>query len=90
VTSIVISGGRRSAFFQVRPEDNGKDKLDHIELILPQTSVTFPLKPCSSSDLYKSRDQVKLPSPEKLALFRMLVGGAKSGNVPVREALSEV
>jgi len=54
-----------------------------------KTSVTVPLRENISADLYKGREHVNLPPAGKLAAFRALVGGAKAGNVQVRESMSE-
>ncbi|KAJ7684781.1 hypothetical protein DFH06DRAFT_1027944, partial [Mycena polygramma] len=54
-----------------------------------QTHINVPLKPVKSSELYKPADKVQLPSPEKLAMFRDLVGGAKMGSVTIGDTVAE-
>ncbi|KAH9049897.1 mini-chromosome maintenance replisome factor-domain-containing protein [Lactarius hengduanensis] len=54
-----------------------------------QTDVTFPLNSPSTSDLYKPKSDIKLPSTDKLEAFRCLILGAKAGNIEVTEAISE-
>ena len=56
----------------------------------PQTDVTFPLNSPSTSDLYKPKSDIKLPSIDKLEAFRRLILGAKAGIIEVTEAISEV
>ncbi|GLB35181.1 putative mini-chromosome maintenance replisome factor [Lyophyllum shimeji] len=66
VAFVVLTEGKRSAFFQ--------------------TNVTIPLKPAKSAmefDFYRDGSDVALPSPQKLEMFRALVGGAKIGNVSI-------
>ena len=55
-----------------------------------QTDVTFPLNPPSTSDLYKPKSDIKLPSTDKLEAFRRLILGAKSGDIEVTDIISEV
>ncbi|KAJ7582490.1 putative alanine racemase-domain-containing protein [Mycena floridula] len=52
-----------------------------------QTTVNVPLRPkgSSSETVYKASDQISLPTPEKLQLFREFVGGSKVGNVSIGE-----
>jgi hypothetical protein len=56
-----------------------------------QTDVTLPLSsPSTSSDLYKPKSDIKLPSTDKLEAFRRLILCAKTGNIEVTDAISEV
>lgn len=48
------------------------------------------MKAGAKEELYKSPDEITLPSPEKLDLFRSLVGSAKVGNVSIGEEAAEV
>ncbi|KII88881.1 hypothetical protein PLICRDRAFT_109472 [Plicaturopsis crispa FD-325 SS-3] len=54
-----------------------------------QTNITLPLQPQEGTQLYKSKAELKMPSAEKLASFRALVLGAKSGNVQMGEDASK-
>ncbi|KAF7295174.1 hypothetical protein MIND_01056200 [Mycena indigotica] len=54
-----------------------------------QTHSTVPLQHDTSSNLYGPAESINLPSLQKLALFRQLVGGAKIGNVTVEQAVAE-
>jgi len=54
-----------------------------------QTDVTFPLNSPSTSDLYKPKSDIKLPSIDKLEAFRRLILGAKAGNIEVTDPISE-
>jgi len=56
----------------------------------PQTDVTFPLNSPSTSDLYKPKSDIKLPSTDKLEAYRRLILGAKAGKIEVTDAISEV
>ncbi|KAI0332090.1 hypothetical protein GY45DRAFT_1360443 [Cubamyces sp. BRFM 1775] len=73
ITCIVLSEGRKSTFFR--------------------TDLNVPLRasasPADVAALYKPADEVKLPPAERLAAFRDLVVGARSGKVQVPEATSE-
>ncbi|KAF8906042.1 putative alanine racemase-domain-containing protein [Gymnopilus junonius] len=73
VNFLVTTEGKRSTFFQ--------------------TGVNVPFRPTSSGDprktLYKPREAIVLPSPEKLSQFRRLVGGSKIGNVLLGEELGK-
>ncbi|KAI9443235.1 mini-chromosome maintenance replisome factor-domain-containing protein [Lactarius indigo] len=53
------------------------------------TDVTLPLDSPSTSDLYKPKSDIKLPSTDKLEAFRRLILGAKVGNIEVTDAISE-
>jgi len=55
------------------------------------TDVNVPLRPTLESPefaLYKAADQIRLPPTEKLALFRQLIGGAKTGRVTIGDDIS--
>jgi len=54
-----------------------------------QTDVTFPLNPPSTSDLYKTKSDIKVPSTDKLEAFRRLILDAKAGDIEVTDAISE-
>jgi len=54
-----------------------------------QTDVTFPLNPPSTSDLYKPKSDIKVPSTDKLEAFRRLILDAKAGDIEVTDAISE-
>lgn len=54
-----------------------------------QTDVTFPFNSPPTSDLYKPKSDIKLPSTDKLEAFRRLILGAKTGNIKVTDAISE-
>ncbi|KAI9512433.1 mini-chromosome maintenance replisome factor-domain-containing protein [Russula earlei] len=54
-----------------------------------QTDFTLPLNPSSTSDLYKPKSNIKLPSVDKLDAFRRLVLSAKTGNIELTESISE-
>ncbi|RPD65834.1 hypothetical protein L227DRAFT_493226 [Lentinus tigrinus ALCF2SS1-6] len=73
ISCIIVTEGRKSAFF--RTDFN-------IPLCAPNDSAAV-------AALYKPADQIKMPSPEKLATFRDLVVGARCGKVQVPEATSE-
>ncbi|OJT14187.1 Mini-chromosome maintenance complex-binding protein [Trametes pubescens] len=73
VSCIVLSEGRKSAFFRT-------------DLNVP---LRAPTTPAAISALYKPADEVRLPSADKLAAFRDLVVGARGGKVQVPEATSE-
>ncbi|KAJ7184146.1 putative alanine racemase-domain-containing protein [Mycena filopes] len=51
-----------------------------------QTNANVQLRPKEGGELYGS---VKEPSPETLAMFRHLVGGAKIGSVTIGESVGE-
>ena len=74
ISCIVLSEGRKSTFFR--------------------TDLNVPLRASSSpadvAALYKPADEVKLPPADRLAAFRDLIVGARSGKVQVPEATSEV
>ncbi|KAI0004499.1 putative alanine racemase-domain-containing protein [Russula compacta] len=55
-----------------------------------QTDVTLPLNSPSTSDLYKLKSDIKLPSTDKLEAFRRLILSAKTGNIEVTDTISEV
>ncbi|KAI8998908.1 putative alanine racemase-domain-containing protein [Trametes punicea] len=73
ISCIVLSEGRKSTFFK--------------------TDLNVPLRvsttPAVVAALYKPAEEVRLPSEEKLAAFRDLVVGARSGKVQVPETTSE-
>ncbi|KAJ8481423.1 hypothetical protein ONZ51_g5994 [Trametes cubensis] len=73
ISCIVLSEGRKSTFFR--------------------TDLNVPLRASSSpadvAALYKPADEVKLPPADRLAAFRDLIVGARSGKVQVPEATSE-
>ncbi|KAJ7470418.1 putative alanine racemase-domain-containing protein [Mycena latifolia] len=52
-----------------------------------QTNINLPLQPNKAGELYK--EEVTLPSPETLAIFRDLVGGAKIGSVTIGDSVAE-
>ncbi|EGN96137.1 hypothetical protein SERLA73DRAFT_185710 [Serpula lacrymans var. lacrymans S7.3] len=68
MTFIVLSEGRKSAFFQ--------------------TSINIPLQIISSENVYRAKDQIKMPATDELIAFRRLVAGAKAGNVQVADKTS--
>lgn len=74
MTCIVLAEGRKSAFFK------------------SELSVTLkaPIDSSSVAALYKSKEELRMPSQEKLSAFRDLVVGARGGKVQVPEATSEV
>ena len=74
ITSIVLAEGRKSAFF--------KSELNVI--------LNTPSDPAMVSALYKPREELRMPAPDKLAAFRDLIVGARCGKVQVPEATSEV
>lgn len=74
ISCIILAEGRKSAFFET-------------ELNVP---LRAPRGPAGVAALYKPANQVKSPSPEKLAAFRDLVVGARCGKVQVPDATSEV
>lgn len=55
-----------------------------------QTDITLPLNPPFTSDLYKLKSDIKLPSTHKLEAFRRLILSAKTGNIEVTDTISEV
>ncbi|CAL1703945.1 unnamed protein product [Somion occarium] len=74
ISCIVLSEGRKSAFFK--------------------TDLVIPFKPESLTamditNLYKSAEDMKLPSTDRLDAFRDLVVAAQRGKVHVSEATSE-
>ncbi|KAI0781236.1 mini-chromosome maintenance replisome factor-domain-containing protein [Trametes elegans] len=73
VSCIVLSEGRKSTFFKT-------------DLNIP---LRTPTTPSAIAGLYKPADEVKLPLPDKLAAFRDLIVGARSGKVQVSDATSE-
>ncbi|KAH7927729.1 hypothetical protein BV22DRAFT_1084528 [Leucogyrophana mollusca] len=56
-----------------------------------QTTIVIPWQGDASADLYKSKNQVNLPSPERLSAFRSLVSAARVSreSVQVTEATSK-
>ncbi|KAF9459336.1 mini-chromosome maintenance replisome factor-domain-containing protein [Collybia nuda] len=57
-----------------------------------QTSVNLPLKLVDTNGkegLYKSPGEITLPPPEKLDLFRSLIGNAKVGSITIGEKVAE-
>ncbi|KAI0300257.1 hypothetical protein BC826DRAFT_668290 [Russula brevipes] len=54
------------------------------------TDVTLPLNLSSTTDLYKPKSDIKLPSTDKLEAFRHLVLSAKTGTTVVTDTISEV
>ncbi|KAJ7074392.1 hypothetical protein C8F01DRAFT_1043556 [Mycena amicta] len=54
-----------------------------------QTHTTVPLQCETTNELYGGPETLHLPSPEKLALFRHLVGGAKIGKVTIDDVVGE-
>ncbi|KAI9056684.1 hypothetical protein FKP32DRAFT_1598956 [Trametes sanguinea] len=73
ISCIVLSEGRKSTFFRT-------------DLNVP---LRVPATPDGVALLYKPAEEVKLPSPEKLAAFRDLIVGARSGKVQVPDTTSE-
>ncbi|KAI0637270.1 mini-chromosome maintenance replisome factor-domain-containing protein [Trametes polyzona] len=73
ITCIVLSEGRKSTFFRT-------------DLNVP---LKAPTTPAAIASLYKPAEEVTLPSADKLAAFRDLVVGARSGKVQVPEDTSE-
>ena len=96
LSMIVVSEGRKSAFFQVIPD---------IRILLPslsmifhsytcmQTSINIPLR-CSYTTprLYKPKDEISLPPAEKMAVYRSYIAACKavSEKVQVTEETSKV
>ena len=76
IACVVLAEGRKSAFFR--------------------TELNVPLRPearaspAAIATLYKPKDEVRMPSREKLNAFRDLVVGARCGKVVVPDATSEV
>ncbi|KAH9857792.1 putative alanine racemase-domain-containing protein [Lenzites betulinus] len=73
ISCIVLSEGRKSTFFRT-----------HLNVPL-----RAPTTPEGIAALYKPTDEIALPSAEKLAAFRDLVVGARSGKVQVSDETSE-
>lgn len=74
ISCIVLSEGRKSTFFRT-----------HLNIPL-----RAPTTPEGIAALYKPTDEIASPSAEKLAAFRDLVVGARSGKVQVSDETSEV
>ena len=85
---LILAEGTKSALFQVRRWE--LYVFCPIIDLSPQTDITFPLNPPSTSDLYKPKSDIKLPSTNKLEAFRRLILGAKVGSIEVAETISEV
>ena len=90
IASIVLAAGRKSTFFQVfQLSFTG---LAECQQPL-QTDVNIPLRPVNTeaqSALYKSANEIVLPSAEQLEMYRSLFGGAKIGTVSINEQTREV
>lgn len=95
IVTIVLCDGRKSAFFQVIQISAFIIIPSHLLTPLPrQTGFTVPLetKPLLKDNLYKPRDQIKIPDTVKLAAYRSFLAAAKCcfGTVQVAEETSRV
>jgi hypothetical protein len=88
INFVVLAEGTKSALFQVRRWE--LYMVCSVIELSQQTDVTFPLDSPSTSDLYKPKSDIKLPSTDKLEAFRRLILGAKAGNIEVTDKISEV
>ncbi|KAH9925300.1 putative alanine racemase-domain-containing protein [Fomitopsis serialis] len=79
IACIILSEGSKSAFFKASFHSC--------------TDINIPLRAAKSpqavAKLYKPAESITMPDPERLAAFRDLIAGARSGRVQVNEETSE-
>jgi hypothetical protein len=86
---VILAQGSKSALFHVGNSSLSVRNMLIVEFPI-QTDVTLPLNLPSTSDLYKPKSDIKLPSTDKLEAFRRLVLSAKTGTTVVTDTISEV